>query len=358
MIDYIVVGIGLGGIAFCEQLEKNNKDFIVFDDDSQQSSNVAGGMYNPVTLKRFTSVWRSEEQLKMLTPFYKALENKLSVKVDHKIPVYRRFVSIEEQNMWFEASDKPGLQPFLSTKLIKNDNPSVDAPLGFGEVLHTGRVHTDLLQVSYTKYLDDKGRLKKEHFDYHALEINKASVNYKGIEAKHIVFCEGFGLNRNPYFNYLPLVGTKGELLEIECDELELDFILKSGVFIIPLGGKRFKIGATNKWKDKTNTPTEASRNELEEKLQNFLKCDYKVVDHIAGVRPTVVDRRPLIGNHPKHTPLYILNGLGSRGVMIAPYVSERLFEAIENNIPLEKEIDIVRYKKKYPTKYVGKTDA
>ncbi|MGB0261074.1 MAG: NAD(P)-binding protein [Flavobacteriaceae bacterium] len=30
-VDYIVVGLGLAGLAFCEQLRKNNKSFVVFD---------------------------------------------------------------------------------------------------------------------------------------------------------------------------------------------------------------------------------------------------------------------------------------------------------------------------------------
>jgi len=357
MIDYIIIGVGLGGIAFCEQLEENNKSYIVFDDNSQQSSNVAGGMYNPVTLKRFTGVWRSQEQLAMLTPYYKKLENKLSIKIDYKTPVLRRFVSVEEQNMWFEASDKPLLQPFLSDKLIKNTNPNIDAPLGFGEVLGTGRVDTDLLQLSYINYLKENDNLVQERFNYDELVVNDGYVAYKDVKAKHIIFCEGFGLSKNKYFNYLPLVGTKGELLDIEVEDLELDFILKSGVFIIPLGGNKFKVGATNKWKDKTNTPTQESKEELEEGLQKFLKSTYKIVDHLAGVRPTVTDRRPLIGTHPQYERLHILNGLGSRGVMISPYAAKKLFDSIEKNIPLEKEMDIVRYKKKYPTKYVGKKD-
>ena len=98
----------------------------------------------------------------------------------------------------------------------------------------------------------DNDNLVQERFNYDELVVNDDYVAYRGIKAKHIIFCEGFGLNKNKYFNYLPLVGTKGELLDIEVEDLELDFILKSGVFIIPLGGNKFKVGATNKWKDKT----------------------------------------------------------------------------------------------------------
>ena len=64
----------------------------------------------------------------------------------------------------------------------------------------------------------------------------------------------------------------------------------------------------------------------------------------MAGIRPTVKDRRPLVGRHSAHKNVYILNGLGTRGVMIAPYVASELFQFIENNKALDSEIDIKRF--------------
>ena len=62
-VDYIIVGLGLAGLAFVEELITANKSFIVFEDTSQTSSLVAGGVYNPVILKRFSPVWNAKEQL-------------------------------------------------------------------------------------------------------------------------------------------------------------------------------------------------------------------------------------------------------------------------------------------------------
>jgi len=59
MQDYLVVGLGLAGVAFCNVLEQHNKSFTVISDASQQASTVAGGLYNPVILKRFTKAWKS-----------------------------------------------------------------------------------------------------------------------------------------------------------------------------------------------------------------------------------------------------------------------------------------------------------
>lgn len=343
-LDYIIVGCGLAGIAFCEQLIAVKKTFVVFDNQSQQSSVVAGGLYNPVVLKRFTSVWKSNEQLEIALPMYQQIEEKLQIKVDYKIPVYRRFTSLEEQNNWFAASDNMLISKYLSTKIIKNNNPYINANFGFGEVLHTGRIDTNTLITSYKNYLKDNNQLIETSFNYHDLKTDGEGVSYQNFSAKQIVFSEGFGLKQNPFFNYLPLKESKGELLTISAPQLQIDYVLKSSVFILPLGNDLYHIGATYNWTDKTNSITHEGRDELLNKLKTFLKCNFEVVDQVAGIRPTVKDRRPLVGKHPEKNNMYVLNGLGTRGVMIGPYVAKQLFNFIENNSELDEEININRF--------------
>lgn len=348
MLDYIVVGFGLAGISFCDTLEREGKTFRVVSDASQQASQVAGGLYNPVILKRFTMAWNAGDQMEAVRPFYQQLEEKLGVILDHPLRVLRRFASIEEQNTWFEAADRPGLERFLATKILPNQNPALDAPFGFGEVKHTGRIDTALLVKTYQAYLEQHDLLTFEQFDFGELNLSKDHVSYKGMRAKNIVFACGFGLKQNPYFNYLPLNGTKGELLIIKAPDFKEKSVIKSSVFTIPWGEDLYLVGATYKWKDKTNLPTEESKNELLDKLTTFLKCDFELVDHVAGIRPTVADRRPLVGQHPEYKNLYVLNGFGSRGVLIAPYASQQLFDFIEHGQTLDQEIDIQRFTKKH----------
>lgn len=341
-VDYIIVGSGLAGVNFCHLLLKHNKSFVVIDNDSQQSSIVAGGLYNPVVLKRFTPVWKSDEQLDLVNDVYKELEVFLNVKLDYKLPVRRLFASIEEQNNWFVATDKYSLQKYLSSKIITNQNKSIKAPFGFGEVLHTGRIDTRLLLNRFRDYISSE--FINETFDYTQLKIESDTIKYHDIQAKHIVFCEGFGLKKNPFFNTLPLNGTKGELLTINAPNLNLNTVLKSSAFLIPLGKDNYIVGATYNWTDKTNLPTKSAREELLNKVKTFIDSDFEVINHIAGIRPTVKDRRPLVGPHPKYNNLYVLNGLGTRGVMIAPYVAKALFNYIEENKPLDSEININRF--------------
>lgn len=345
MLDYIIVGAGLSGVAFSEFALNQNKKILVINNQSQNSSRIAGGLYNPVILKRFSEVWNAKVQLELAEKFYNALEQKLNVKVDYHLPLLRKFYSVEEQNNWFIASDKPNLSHFLSTNLISNNWDAVPAPFGFGEVLHSGYVDIGVLLDGYQSYLRDNNSYIEDTFDYSLLTVNDDCVEYKNTKAKRIVFAEGFGMLLNPFFNILPLDGTKGELLLVKAPNLKLDVIVKSSVFILPVGNDFYKVGATYNWEDKTNIPTEAAKKELLNNLRELINCDFEVIEHYAGVRPTVKDRRPLVGTHPLHKNIHLLNGLGTRGVMLAPAMAQDLFNHIEYNAPLDKNIDIKRIK-------------
>ena len=341
--DYLIVGSGLAGLMLCETLRKRGKSFKVVSNTSQQASVVASGLYNPVVLKRFNKAWNADMQLPLALSAYKDLEIFLGIKVDHQLPIYRVFHAVDEQNNWFLACDKPDLQPFLIPKVINNDNTNINAPYGYGEVRQTGRVDTKLLLESYVFSLKSKGLYLEETFNYKALNL-QMGVNYKGLIAKQLIFAEGFGLKQNPFFNKLPLEGTKGELLLIHAPDLNSEVILKSSVFVIPIGSDKYLVGSTYAWKDYTNTPTESARTSLINKLQKLLNCSFEILQQRAGIRPTVIDRRPLVGQHRVHKNLYILNGLGSRGVLMAPTVAKNLIDFIEKGLALPKDIDINRF--------------
>ena len=341
--DYLIVGSGLSGVMLCEALRKRGKSFKVISNKSQQASIVASGLYNPVVLKRFNKAWDAEKHLPIAMSAYEELELFLGIKIDYKLPIYRVFSSIAEQNNWIIASDKIPLKPYLISDIKSNINQNIYAPYGYGEVKNTGRIDTKLLLESYSNLLNNEKLISHESFEYDKLKISKKIV-YKGIESENIIFSEGFGVRQNPFFNYLPIEGTKGELIIINAPKLNSEVIIKSSVFIIPIGNNNYLVGSTYAWDDFNNDPTINAKNKLLNKLDKLVLCPYKVVYQRAGIRPTVIDRRPLVGQHKSHENLYILNGLGSRGVLIAPTVANALINFIEDKLPLQKEINISRF--------------
>jgi glycine oxidase len=346
MKDFIIVGCGLAGISFAETALLHGKTFTVISNHSQNSSLIAAGLYNPVILKRFSLPQDAAVHIAFIGPFYKKLQERLGIHFDFDLPVYRKFASIEEQNNWFEALDKPMLEPFLSPEIIHESYSSLPSLYGFGKVLHTGYVDTAKLVNGYIAYLKDQDMFVEETFDYAALKIEDSYISYKGVMARHIVFAEGFGIHANPYFNYLPLDGTKGELLVIKAPNLKLDVAVNASIFILPLGNDTYKVGATYEWYDKTAIPTDVGKMELVEKLNEVINCEYEILQHLAGIRPTVKDRKPLIGTHPDHNRVHLLNGLGTRGVMLGPPMAKELYDAIESGTMVRKDVGLQRFKR------------
>ena len=352
--DYIVVGLGIAGLCLCEQLEKHNKRFVVFDSGVQTATKASGGVLNPVVLKRFTIAWMAKEQTANGVSFYNKLSSKLGVSVFQESPVLRILTSAEEQNDWAVASDKMELSAFLSSEIYKNNNPNIKAPFGFGRVAGGGMIFPSVLINSYKDYLQSKALLFTETFDYDQLveRTTEASaefeakhcIQYKNISAIRVIFSEGIAALQNPFFPNKYLIPNKGEYLIIKAPDLKLEAMLKGPVYIIPLGNDSYKVGATYDRADITYESTARAKQEIIAKLMKMINCEFEVVAQDVGMRPTTKDRRPLLGRLTPDSNKVFLNGLGTHGIMGAPFLSEILYKHLEEGLELPKEMDINRW--------------
>lgn len=350
-IDYIVVGLGIAGITFCEQLERNNKSFIVFDAGDTTSTLVSAGVINPVVLKRFTPNWNAKLHVENAFAFYKGLSKKLSVPLFKEVPMLRIFKSVEEQNNWMVASDKIELSNFLFPDKIKNENSAIHAPFGFGKVNHTGMVNTRLMINSYKEYLLKNNKLIEEVFNYENLKEEENTIFYKDLKSKKIIFSEGASVRNNPLFPPPPISGgkhllipNKGEYIIVNAPKLKLNEMIKSSLFIIPLGNDLYKVGATYSIEDYSIHTTKEAKEELASKLTKIVSCSFNVVDQVAGIRPTTRDRKPFLGTLKESNNKVFYNGLGTRGITSAPSLAKELFQYLENGKALDKEVNIKRY--------------
>ena len=346
-VDTLIVGFGIAGLNYAEQLRRQNKSFVVLTQDDHSASHVAAGIVNPIVLKRFNPIWKAKEFLDYALPFYYNLEEWLQTQIIHQLPIYRILNDIKEQNNWSIAASRTSLEKYLNQQLIPKDKfPEVSAPFAFGEVIQSARVDIITLLTCYIKKIIPH-QFISEKLDHKALIVGE-DVEYKNIKARQIVFCEGYQGVKNPYFNYLPLIGSKGEILIIKCEHLTEKVIFKGPIFLSPMGDKTFWVGATFNKMDKTTKLSEKGKEWLIIKLKQFLKLPFQILDHKAQIRATVIDRRPLIGRHPKYDKIYLLNGLGTRGVLMAPLLSNWLFRFITNKEKLPPEADIKRFEKQY----------
>ncbi|HET8859891.1 NAD(P)/FAD-dependent oxidoreductase [Marivirga sp.] len=344
-VDFIVVGHGLASVAVVEHLRKCSATFVVFSHENPNSSSqVAAGLYNPVTGRKMKQTWLAEELFPYLEEFYGDLEKSLRTEFLHKKAIYRPFLSLEDQNDWIAKEHK---NDFFIKSTFTNSNFSEFIGDNFGGILLKQSGFLDvkkMLTYHRQKLINDK-QFVEEKVNYEELKIEKNQIRYKDFESEKIIFCDG-PLSQNPFFDWLPTAPVKGEILHITTEKpLPDDVIFNRGVFIVKNPNHDYyRVGATYEWKNLDYQPTEKAKHQLTDKLNDLLNVEYKIIDQVAGIRPASKDRRPLIGNHPEMKNVFIFNGLGTKGVSLAPYFAREFVDSIINSRKVNDEVNINRY--------------
>jgi len=219
----------------------------------------------------------------------------------------------------------------------------------FGGLLleSSGYINTKQYIAAVREWLREEESYRDELCDYNNLEVDEAGVRYKDHRASYIAFCEGIKVSSNSLFNWLPIRPLKGETLLVEAKFLN-DVLVNRGVYIVPEGQDRWRIGATYRNDFEDVGITREGKEELTASLEALAKMNYQIIDQIAGVRPVTSDRRPIIGRHPNHPTVLIFNGMGTKGVSLSPYFSDVLIRSLDNSGVINKEANINRYKSLY----------
>jgi glycine oxidase len=373
--DYIIVGQGVAGSLLAYFLRKNGQKVVIFDnytEGSPSSSKIAAGVINPITGRRFVKSWRIDELIPSAKRTYQELETLLNIPIWHDRRIVRTLSNAEEENNFLLRKTYPDYQIYCgeTTDLQQQSSgnraiiaqPFFNKFYAFAETLNGVQVNLPLLVARLRSYFVDNQLLIEELFSYDDLIIGDDCVEYKNFKAKKIIFAEGAASAANPYFSWLPFNLDKGELLLVRISNLNLKAIFKHKISIVPLHdvenaldteGSSFLtisenlywVGATNAWNFETTLPTESNKQLIMNELSEILNCPFEVIAHQAAVRPTVRDRRPFVGLHPKFPTLGIFNGFGTKGASLAPFFAEQFVDSLLRNVPLEKEIDISRFR-------------
>lgn len=316
-----------------------NIPFSVYDTGANHCTRTAAGLVNPIVFKRLTKSWNVDLLLPAAFDFYTRVENILKTKLISGKKILYPFTTKEDENDWSVKMGDDRFKNYLNhidSKELKN----IHAPNGVGLVNTFGNIDTNL-------FLD----LSRTYFLSLGIEFYTEKINHENAAQESdqkYIFCEGVAVTENPFFNYLPMKPAHGETLIIRTNDLELKNILSKNLFLLPLGNNTFKVGATYNWELKEPVLTETGKHDLIERLNHVLKCNYEIVSHQAGIRPAVADRRPLLGMHPEKKNLYIFNGLGTKGVLLAPYYANQFTDFLSQEKTLDAEVNIVRFSKRY----------
>jgi len=348
-IDFIIVGQGVAGTLLAHFLLEAGQKVVLIDDKHEHAaSKVAAGIINPITGRRYVKSWRVDELLPFAQQTYQQIEAKLGVSFYQSIPIIRTLFNRKEEEAWLARTADPAYAQYIldKTELGAYAKHTVPA-FSYGEVGHTAQVNLATLTAAYRTFLEKKGLLRTEKFEFSKLVLTNEGVKYEDITARKILFCEGHKAKDNPYFSYLPFGGAKGEVLDVRIPEVDFKKILKHRIFIVPQQDGQYWIGSTYDWNFENDEPTKKGRQYLENRLSDVLKTPFTIENHRAAVRPTVKDRRPFLGTHPEHPQVAIFNGLGTKGASLGPFFAQQMVDFLLQQQSIDDAVDIHRFSKK-----------
>ncbi|MDF9797709.1 glycine oxidase [Catalinimonas alkaloidigena] len=347
--DFFLVGQGIAGTTLAWHFFEKGIKFKIFNLSKKESSSmVAAGLYNPVTGRKMVKTWNADQLFPYLEYFYKKIENMTGQKFFHPKPIYRPFFTIEEQNDWLAKADNKAFAPYVEKVATSSLFPGVlNDP--WGGILLKSAGYLDVpkyLEASRSFFMNHK-LYQETSIDFSKLKLKKVNAGEGNIEigqqkASKLILCDGPDASSNLYFEWLPFQLVKGEILYIK-PEKEQQVVYNRGIFILPVG-RECKVGSTYEHHDISYETTEKARTYLEEKIRKLCKFRYEVVSQKAGIRPATQDRKPFIGIHPEHKPLGIFNGLGTKGVSLAPYYAKQFTSYLLKEESLDEEVDIKRF--------------
>ena len=345
-VDYFLVGQGLAGTLLAAELLAAGKTIRIFDNDHKgAASAVAAGIINPITGRRLVKSWMIDELLPTAVATYKKQETLLNKQFLYRLPIHRTIHNLSDENLWTMRSGYPDYANYLSPDLIPGNPDGMQQVLARGVIKQACRVDLPAYIRSWKSYFLEQNILITNSFDYANLEVKKDQVSYGNWSADKIIFSEGYQVINNPWFNFVPMVLAKGEVLILEIPKITLAAIYKSKLTFVPQGANRFWVGATYDWKFADGQPTQIGKEELLEKIAEDLKIPYTVLDHQAAIRPTIKDRRPVLGAAPENPNLLVFNGLGTKGASVGPYWSAVMARHLINGDAIDDAVNISRFR-------------
>lgn len=340
-VDYIIVGDGYAALFFAHQLTKNNKSFVIFSEGRKSASQISAGIINPVVLKKFTTFWLAQEQLDFLKTSLSEIEKYTGTNYLINASIHRIFHDENEQRLWLKKSQSIELAGFLEGDFkhligVKNDFNS-------GMVNQSARLDVHGFFSDLLLFHKNNSQLINEKFNYN--EVNIENSTYLNYQFKNIVFCEGMGVKNNPYFSNIPVIPNKGHHIRVKLSKaLNENITIKKKHFLFPLNNELYFYGGTYDREQLHEHIDESAVEQLQNGLAEFYPNDFSIEEVHFGFRPTVRDRRPIVGRHSVYSNLYVFNGLGARGILNGCYFSKNLYDFIENNIELPNEIVLNRF--------------
>ncbi len=327
--EMLIVGHGLAGCTLAMTCYRMGLPFkMVGSSMPGEASMASSGLIAPITGRRYVKAWRIDEFVPKALDFYSWTEDLLGGKYFFPVEIVRYLSNPEFRNAWNKRLEDPEYQAYISDKttpqLDQRDRP-------YGILTGGYRLDTPEWIIAVRSFLEEKGLLTI----LDQLFVQKDDP--KGI----IIYATG-AVDKAIAKRIIP---NKGESLLVRMPGWSIREIIKDDVFVIPLheDGLYWVGSYYEPWPEHPEATLEG-RERLVQSLTKIYPGKFEIVRQMVGVRPTVNDRRPLIGLLPGTLSQYIFNGMGTKGTSLAPFWAEQLLLHITQGMTLPEDVHPDRY--------------
>ena len=335
--DFLIIGQGLAGSILAYELINRGQRVLVLDNDhSGSASNVAAGIINPITGHRLNLSNNFVQLYTRAKEFYASFETKFGTPIFTEIDQVRLIKNPGQADYFSKRLAQHEYQDFLQKSL--DSHLFKKCPFGTASIKQTAIVDTKLLLKKIQAWLIDHNSYQTLRLDYSTLKFKESNIQYEHINAKNIIFCEGYQAINNPWLKTLPFKLAKGEILTVEQFS-DSHPMLSWGNWLTPANNGVSKLGSNYAWQDIQLDASSDVKQKLLESLKSQTHRDANVVKHEVGIRPTTTHRHAFIGNIKALSNAYCFNGFGSKGCLTIPMHADVLCDHLLNSIPLPEEL-------------------
>lgn len=341
----LIVGHGIGGALVAWYCFKAGVEFTVVDEERfSTSSKVSSGLINPVTGRYFAKSWRVDEFMPLAEKIYEEIGHELGKIFMKRTEICRQLYSIAQENEWTSRMNQDRFSDYLSTWDAPPPLPLREEGVNAGKIRPVLQINSlDLIGELWQKW-KMLGIALPESFDHTALRSEDKLWYYRGEHYSQVIFSEGVQVLNNPFFQWLPIEPTKGEVIFASIAAPQAKAILKHHCFVIPWEDGKYWVGSNYEKYPQNDEVDLKKQGDLEDKLARSIDAEYTVLERKSGIRPACKDRRPVIGEHPRHAGLFVLNGLGTKGTLLAPFLAQSLVDHILEGRSIDDEVDVRRW--------------
>lgn len=352
MHDCIIIGAGIAGMVTAKVLHDAGYDIAIIDNARKSSASiVAAGLINPVTGKRFEPSWRYDEFLLKAREFYTECESADEEQIYYQsFPMLRIFADEKEHDIFQKKYTTEYLGRYVGEQFgpeYASIHPSIKNLYGGFRTLNAGKFdYVHFLNAMSLKFSScmvngfvDKGNLSRNN------DVWTVNIDNQVIQSRKVIFCDGWQGYKNLWLADLNLRYdiVKGESCIIRTTLLPETDIISRGFAIIPIGNHTFRCAATFQWNEMHTIPTAFGAERLDSRITSLIDCPYEVLEQSAGLRPTMVEHKPFMGEHPLYPGLLVIGGLGTKGALYAPYMANNLLEYLRGAGDIDPEMNVLQ---------------